>query len=72
MIVTKKVINRIKTDREFRLQLAIVLAVTENAISKMAERNAEHGKLTTIAAQKFFLKNGFDAAEIYETKIFQL
>jgi hypothetical protein len=50
MKLTQKAIDKLKSDREYRLKLAYVLQFTEVWIDRMIAKNKENGTLTTVKA----------------------
>lgn len=66
MKISKKIIDRLKTDKKFRLETGLALNVGETAIREMAKNNAINGSLTKTAAVNYFKSKGFTDSEIFE------
>ena len=50
MKLTQKAIDKLKSDREYRLKLAYELQFTEVWIDRMIDKNKSNGTLTTVKA----------------------
>lgn len=63
MNVSKEIIEKIINDRDFRLNTALAMGITENNVRNLAKANSSN--LTKYAAVKFFKSKGFTESEIF-------
>lgn len=63
MKVSELIIEKIATDRHFRMQTALALGVTERNVQILASKNSDN--LTKYAAIKYFLSLGLTENEIF-------
>ncbi len=63
MNVSDLIIDKIVTDKSFRLQTALALGVTERNVQILASKNSDN--LTKYAAIKFFKSTGLKEKEIF-------
>lgn len=62
MNVSNLILEKIATNRTFRLQTALALGVTERNVQILASKNSDN--LTKYAAIKFFMSTGLKENEI--------
>lgn len=66
MKVSALIIEKLLTDKKFRLSTALALGVTERNVQQLAERNSDN--LTKMAAVNYYKSTGLTDAEIFETE----
>jgi len=64
MKVSQLIIEKLLTDKNFRLNTALALDVTERNVQNLAERNSDN--LTKAAAVKYYKSTGLKEKEIFE------
>lgn len=64
MKVSQLILDKIKTDREFRQYTALALGVTERNVELLADRKSDN--LTKYNAVKFYLSTGLKESQIFE------
>ena len=69
MKLSQIIIEKLTTDKNFRLNTAIALDVTERNIQILADKNSNNSNLTKIAAIKYFKSTGFKESEIFEKEL---
>lgn len=68
MKVSQLIIGKLLNDKNFRLNTAIALNVTERNIQILADKNSTNSNLTKMAAIKFYKSTGLKESEIFETQ----
>lgn len=64
MKVSQLIIEKLLNDKNFRLNTALALDVSERNVQQLAERNSDN--LTKAAAVKFYKSTGLKEKEIFE------
>lgn len=63
MKISTLLLEKIKSDREFRMKLAIALGISERQVQNLVKANSEN--LTKYKAVEFFQSEGFTLEEIF-------
>lgn len=64
MKVTKKILQKIKTDNQFSLDIAKILDISQVSVWKLVKSNST--KLTLYALVEYYRSKGFTDEEIFE------
>lgn len=67
MKLTPLLIEKLLTDKNFRLNTALALGVTERNIQILANNNDVNSNLTKMAAVKYYRSTGLKDKDIFET-----
>jgi hypothetical protein len=65
MKVSALIIEKLLTDKKFRLNTALALGVTERNVQQLADRNSDN--LTKMAAVNYYKSTGLTDEQIFET-----
>jgi hypothetical protein len=68
MKVSQIIIEKLLSDKKFRLNTALALNVTERNIQILADKNSENSNLTKASAIKFYKTTGLKEEDIFETE----
>lgn len=68
MKVSQIIIEKLLNDKNFRLNTALSLNVTERNIQILAEKNSDNSNLTKAAAVKFYKSTGLKEKNIFENE----
>lgn len=68
MKVSQFIIEKLLNDKNFRLNTALALGVTERNIQILADKNSTNSNLTKMAAIKYYKSTGLKESEIFETE----
>lgn len=66
MKLSQIIIEKLLNDKNFRLNTAIVLDVTERNVQILADKNSVNSNLTKIAAINYYKSQGFTDDQIFE------
>lgn len=66
MRVSPLIIEKLLNDKNFRLNTALALGVTERNVQILADKNSDN--LTKMAAVKYYKSTGLTEEEIFETE----
>lgn len=66
MKVTQLIIEKLLNDKNFRLNTALALGVTERNIQILAEKNSVNSNLTKMSAVNFYKSTGLNDSQIFE------
>jgi len=66
MKISQVIIEKLLNNKNFRLNTALVLGMTERMVQINAQNNTVNGNLTKAAAVKYFKSQGFKEEEIFE------
>lgn len=70
MKVSQIIVEKLLNDKNFRLNTALALGVTERNIQILAEKNTINSNLTKMAAVNFYRSTGLKDKDIFEyTKV---
>lgn len=69
MKIAQIIIEKLLNDKNFRLNTALALGMTERMVQINAQNNTVNGNLTKIAAIKYFQSQGFKEEEIIEQAV---
>jgi hypothetical protein len=68
MKLSPLVIEKLLTDKNFRLNTALALGVTERNVQILADKNDVNSNLTKMSAVKYYRSTGLKDKDIFETK----
>ena len=66
MKVSQLIIEKLLTDKNFRLNTALALGVSERNVQILADKNDVNSNLTKMAAILYYRSTGLTDAEIFE------
>lgn len=69
MKVSQLIIEKLLNDKNFRLNTAIALGVTERNVQILAEKNTVNSNLTKMAAIEYYKSTGLKEEEIFEAEV---
>jgi len=68
MKLTQFIIEKLLTDKNFRLNTAMALGVSERNVQILADKNDVNSNLTKMAAVNYYRSTGLTDAEIFEAQ----